>query len=150
MMLSPMNRPYSYFKLLSSSEVFCVLCLRHLRVVRRQDAHCFYSLSSFEWVKFVLLVSHRCLCSGKCQVKSSKDFKGELTENGCCGREKPCREGDTLEQARTNTPSLKPTHAHTVPHTVFIHSCVLWLLLSACLCWIYQCNPSVFACSIEK
>lgn len=49
------------------------------------------------------------------------------------------------------------THAWCDIHTCFvkhkctlIHSCVLWLHLSACLCWIDKHNPSVFACSIEK
>lgn len=50
-------------------------------------------------------------------------------------------------------------HAHTLsqcPHAVFsntcmlTHYCVLWLSISACLCWIYHHNPSVFACSMEK
>lgn len=103
-----------------------------------------------------------------------KDFKGKCTLKTRLNAEgvkiHVRRDTQSLKNAKTmqktkktswlrRTSSWTCSHTvwHTHPHTHFFkhkctrtHSCVLWLCLSACLCWIYQHNPSVFACSIEK
>lgn len=72
----------------------------------------------------------------------------------CSGSENPCTEGHTItEECKNNAKNSYldvqvAEHAHTLfdIHTrthffkhkcMLTHSCVLWLCLSACLCWIY-------------